>query len=85
MGYELETPTRDFCVATVALSHLERVAVDASRRLDDALARSRQLHGRVGADDPMWLAVQIRMADARQRWREATDALGEIAAASDMD
>jgi hypothetical protein len=45
----------------------------------------RQLRGRVGADDPMWLAVHDSMADARQRWREATEALGEIAAASDMD
>jgi hypothetical protein len=83
MGYELETPTRDFYAATVDVRRLESAAVDAERRLRDALARSRQLRGHVGADDPVWLAAQIRIAEARHRWREATEALSDIAVDAD--
>jgi hypothetical protein len=83
MGYELEMPTRDFYAATVDLRRLEHAACDADRRLNDALARSRQLRGQVGADDPVWLAAQIRIVEARHRWKEAIDALSEIAI--DMD
>ncbi|MEI6459632.1 MAG: hypothetical protein WCP04_11930 [Pseudomonadota bacterium] len=78
MGYELELPTRDFYAATANLHSLARIRQDAQCRLLEALARSRALIGRVAADDPHWLAAQIRVAEARQRCCEAADALADL-------
>ena len=83
MGYELELPTRDFYAATTDLRRLERAAVEADRRLAEAVARSRALHGYFRADDPLCLASQIRVAHARQQWREAMDALADLTVDAD--
>lgn len=77
MGYELEAPTIDDYAIAADLRFLERTWLDAQRRLSEAVARTRTLKGLVENDDPVWLAAQIRVAEARQRCREATDALSE--------
>ena len=78
MGYELEA------AAPAALPEagddarcdaLERRWQLANERLADALAARRALRGRRGPDDPLWLAAEMRLAWARQRCREAGDAL----------
>lgn len=78
MGYELESPWLDACAAGAGLRYVEHAVVDAHRRLNDAVANSRGLLGLVECDDPIWLAAQIRVAEARLRYREATDALADL-------
>jgi hypothetical protein len=78
MGYELEIPTWEEYAATADLRFLERVWAESHRRLAEAVSRTRTLKGLVENDDPVWLAAQIRVAEARQRCREATDALTEL-------
>jgi hypothetical protein len=78
MGYELEVPTTEHYAVTADLRVLERSWQDAQGRLREALARMRHLKGLVETDDPLWWAAQIRVAEARQRCRVATDALAEL-------
>jgi hypothetical protein len=78
MGYELEAP------APVAFPELdgdlrqqalERRWQLTNERLAVALTGCHALRGRVPPDDPAWLAAQLRLAQARQRCREASDDL----------
>jgi hypothetical protein len=78
MGYELELPTSDHYAAFADLQFLERAHNDAERRLHEAMNRVRTLKGRVNDDDPVWLAAQIRVVEARRRCRLVTDALAEL-------
>jgi hypothetical protein len=78
MGYELEIPHRDFSASDRDLRRYERAVLEAGRQLGEAIAQSRQLRGLLSPDDPISLAQQIRIAHARQRWREAADALAEV-------
>jgi hypothetical protein len=78
MGYELDAalpgvfaePGGDGRYAA-----LERRWRLANERLAAALGGYHALRGRVAADDPAWLAAQLRLAQARQRCREASDEL----------
>jgi hypothetical protein len=80
MGYELEAPTP---AAVPELDGdgdsgrqaLERRWQHAYERLAAALAGCRAVRGRVAPCDPAWLAAQLRVAQARQRCREASDDL----------
>jgi hypothetical protein len=82
MGYELEAPAP----LSVAGSDdegrqqvLERRWQRANDRLAAALTGYHALRGRLAADDPAWLAAQLRLAQARQRCREADDDLELLA------
>jgi len=78
MGYELEAPPPPLAAALEADERdraLERHWRRANERLAAALAAYRALQGRVATDDPSWLAAQLRLAQARQRCREAGDDL----------
>jgi hypothetical protein len=78
MGYELESaaplnaPELD---GDRRLQVLERRWQLANERLGAALGGYRALRGHVPPDDPAWLAAQLRVAQARQRCREASDDL----------
>ncbi len=78
MGYELEAaaplnmPELD---GDRRLQVLERRWQLANGRLGAALAGYQALRGGVAPDDPAWLAAQLRLAQARQRCREAGDDL----------
>jgi hypothetical protein len=78
MGYELEAPVP---VSVAELDDdgrqqaLERRWQLANERLAAALSGYRDLRGRVAPDHPAWLAAQLRLAQARQRCREASDDL----------
>jgi len=78
MGYELESP------APAALPDsdgdarqqvLERRWRVANERLAAVLIAYRALRSGADPEDPVWLAMQLRLAQARQRCREASDAL----------
>ena len=78
MGYELEAP------APVAYADvdgddlqqaLERRWQSTNERLAAMLTGYHSLRGKVAPDDPAWLAAQLRLAQARQRCREAGDDL----------
>ena len=81
MGYELEAPA----AATIpdpgedaADAALERRWQLSNERLAAALAGYAMLHGHAGPDDPAWRAAQLRVAQARQRCREASDAFDPV-------
>jgi hypothetical protein len=78
MGYELEAPPAwgaPDLDGDVRQQVLERRWQLANERLAAALAGYRALRGHVAPDDPAWLAAQLRVAQARQRCREASDEL----------
>ncbi len=54
---------------------LERRWQLANERLAAALGGYRELCGRLGPEEPAWVAAQLRLAQARQRVREASDDL----------
>lgn len=77
MGYELEAIIRPRHGADLD-SHqamLEARWEKANARLAEALASYAALRGKVLPGDPGWLAAQLRIAEARQRCREISDAL----------
>ena len=76
MGYELETASSAApldVAADVRFEPLERRWHAANGRLAVALAGYRSLRGQVAPDDPVWIAAQLRVAEARQRCREVAD------------
>jgi hypothetical protein len=76
MGYELEARAPAAYTAFYddgRYPALERRWQLANERLALALAVLAALRGRVTPDDPEWLAAQLRIAQARQRCREASD------------
>ena len=77
MGYELEAPPPIVSGPDDdgRRQALERRWQRVNERLAAALAGYHALRGRVAADDPAWLAAQLRLAQARQRCREASDEL----------
>jgi hypothetical protein len=78
MGYELDAPALLFVPELDGdrrLQALERRWQLANERLAAALAGCHALRGRVPPDDPAWVAAQLRLAQARQRCREASDDL----------
>ncbi len=82
MGYELEAPLpADDPAIDGACRYglLERRWQLAEQRLAAALAGYAALRGRLAAGDPAWLAAQLRVAQARQRCREASDDLELLA------
>jgi hypothetical protein len=82
MGYELESaapPPRPDADGDPRLEALERRWHVANDRLAAALAGYRELRGQAASGDPAWIAAQLRVAQARQRCREAGEAL-ELAA-----
>ncbi len=85
MGYELEA-TAAPAIAEIDRDDreqaLERRWQIANERLAAALAGCRALRRRVPADDPAWVAAQLRLAQARQRCREASDDLELYASAA---
>jgi len=78
MGYELEAPAL-LCFPKPdgdrRQQALERRWQLANERLAAALGGYHALRGRVPPDDPAWVAAQLRLAQARQRCREAGDDL----------
>jgi hypothetical protein len=82
MGYELEAPLPPLVSGSIdddRQQALERRWQRANERLAAALTGYHALHGRVAADDPAWLAAQLRLAQARQCCREASDELELLA------
>jgi hypothetical protein len=82
MGYELEAPLPLLVSGPDDEGRqqaLERRWQRANERLAAALAGYHALRGRVAADDPAWLAAQLRLAQARQCCREANDELELLA------
>jgi hypothetical protein len=82
MGYELDAPlplTASAPDDDGRQQVLERRWQRANERLAAALAGYHALRGRVAAGDPAWHAAQLRLAQARQRCREASDDLERIA------
>lgn len=82
MGYELEAPapvTFPELDGDLRLQALERRWQLANERLAAALTGYRALRGRVASDHPAWQAAQLRVAQARQRCREAGDDLERCA------
>jgi hypothetical protein len=82
MGYELEAPLPAESPALDADDRhglLESRWQLAQQRLAAALAGYAALRGRSTPDDPVWLAAQLRVAQARQRCREASDDLELLA------
>lgn len=82
MGYELEAPLPPTPSAPDddgRRQTLERRWQRANERLAAALAGYHALRGRVAADDPASHAAQLRLAQARQRCREASDDLERFA------
>jgi hypothetical protein len=78
MGYELDALLPAFPVDGEDEGPSEALARRwqlANERLAEALGACRALRGRCRFDDPRWLAAQMRVAWARQRCREACDAL----------
>jgi len=76
MGYELEAPALFAELdGDDRQQALERRWQVANERLAAVLTGYHALRGRVPADDPAWLAAQLRVAQARQRCREAGDEL----------
>jgi hypothetical protein len=73
MGYELENTTV-FGIAAANLSDLQQARDDARHCLGKAIADGHGLAGRLATDDPLWMAAQIRIADARQRCADTHDA-----------
>lgn len=84
MGYELEA-TAPPAFAEIDRDDreqaLERRWQIANERLAAALAACRALRHQVPPDDPVWVAAQLRLAQARQRCREASDGLELYASA----
>ena len=76
MGYELEAPALFVELdGDDRQQALERRWQLANERLAAVLTGYHALRGRVPSDDPAWLAAQLRVAQARQRCREAGDEL----------
>ena len=78
MGYELEAPAPMAYAegdADDRQQALERRWQSANERLAAVLTGYHSLRGHVAPDDPEWLAAQLRVAQARQRCREAGDDL----------
>jgi len=78
MGYELEAhaPTAFAEVDRDERQQaLERRWQVANERLAAVLVAYRALRREVPSDDPAWVAAQLRVAQARQRCREASDDL----------
>jgi len=77
MGYELEAPPVIFaeCDGDLRQQALERRWQFANERLAAALTGYHALRGHVAPDSPAWQAAQLRVAQARQRCREASDEL----------
>jgi hypothetical protein len=85
MGYELEAPV-PVAVAEIdgddRQQSLERRWQLANERLAAVLSGYLAIRGQVAADDPAWVAAQLRLAQARQRCREASDDLELLASAT---
>jgi hypothetical protein len=82
MGYELEATLPPIVAGPDDEGHqqaLERRWRRANERLAAALTGYHALRGRVAADDPAWLAAQLRLAQSRQRCREVSDELELLA------
>jgi len=84
MGYELESAPR--------AEHPEAGWVDrrlalrwqrADRRLFTALKAYAAVRRTSAPGEPAWIEAQLRLAEARLRWRECADEAERIAALSD--
>lgn len=78
MGYELESPAPAVLPDSdgdVRQQALERRWRAANERLAAVLIAYRALRAGVDPEDPVRVAMQLRLAQARQRCREASDAL----------
>ena len=83
MGYELEGSSRDLADAAADMRWLEHRLCHANRQLQAARASSIQLRRLLRPDDPIVLATEIRLAEAKLRWAEAAEALCDSTTADD--
>lgn len=83
MGYELDNASRDLALAAGDMRWLEHRLSHANRQLQVARASSVQLRGLLSPDDPIVLANEIRLAEAKLRWAEAIEALCDLSVADD--
>lgn len=76
MGYELEPISVAPCGEVPVDAYFEPLEQRwhaANHRLATAIAGYRSLRDRVAPGDPVWVAAQLRVAEARQRCREVAD------------